>query len=151
MQAGVELSRNRLSPLRTLNSSPAMRMVVAWQKGQRNSYALQYPASSGINGCINPKQIELLPNLLLEQIQYKNDTSLMKNKLVLNLPPFFSHLCDRQKSATNSKLIYFSSKWIRSYIFLALRKMVKDLSTALTVHMKSAINSTLEMFYKTIS
>ena len=59
---------------------------------------------------------------VLEQRQYKNDATLTKIELVLNLPPFSTHLYDGQKKRGKFKasLVYYSSKWGRSYIVFAL-------------------------------
>ena len=51
-------------------------------------------------------------------MQYKIDSALKKNELILTLPRFFVHLLGEQSSAANLKLIHFSSK--RSRFILSL-------------------------------
>ena len=57
---------------------------------------------------------------LLEQRQYKNDSTELRCMLILKLPPFFPHRIAEWKSAANSKQTVIWSPSIRSYIILAL-------------------------------
>ena len=57
---------------------------------------------------------------LLEQRQYKNDSTEFRCMLILNLPPCFPHRIAEWKSAPNSKQAFIWSPSIRSYIILAL-------------------------------
>ena len=57
---------------------------------------------------------------LLELSQFKNDSIWSEGKLVLKLPRFFIRLYGVWKIAVNSKVIFLSTKWCRSYIVFAL-------------------------------
>ena len=59
----------------------------------------------------------------LEQRQFKNDFALTKNKLIFNLArSLLTYMVGKNARQIQSYLIYFSSKWSRSFIVLAQKE-----------------------------